>query len=288
VQSILDLLVRRGVPNYFGSQRFGMRGDTGEVGRALVRGDAETAMGLILGRTGPADYGQVRRARELYDRGEYEQAAKVWPYPFNNERRLCYALVKSAGNFEKALRSVDPQMKRFYVSAYQSHLFNQVVGRRLHGLDRLLPGDLAWRHPQGAVFRVEDVGREQPRCEAFEISPTGPLFGYRMTEPESEPGQIEQAVLAAENMRLEDWRQGTRLRVKGARRPLRFQPQQASVSAGEDDLGPYLELRFQLEPGCYATTVLREICKSGSMQTEGTHHGGTETRRRESGDELLN
>src|SRR5205823_3038493 len=123
-------------------------------------------------------------------------------------------------------------------------------------------GDLAWRHPQGAVFRVEDVAREQPRCDAFEISPTGPLFGYRMTEPEGEQATIESQVLAAENMRPEDWRQGTHLRVKGARRPLRFQPHTVSVSAGDDDLGAYIELRFQLESGCYATTVLREICKT--------------------------
>jgi tRNA pseudouridine13 synthase len=37
VRNILNLLVRRGVPNYFGAQRFGMRGDTWEVGRFCSR-----------------------------------------------------------------------------------------------------------------------------------------------------------------------------------------------------------------------------------------------------------
>ena len=50
------------------------------------------------------------------------------------------------------------------------------VARRLQRIDQLLVGDLAWRHANGAVFRVEDAALEQPRCDAFEISPSGPLF----------------------------------------------------------------------------------------------------------------
>lgn len=268
VEATLAILARRGVPNYFGPQRFGMRGDTWLIGRSMLHGDAEGALAQILGRVGPADYGQVRRARELYDAGEIEKAAQTWPYPFNNERRLCYAVAKCGGNYAKAVRSIDPQMKRFYVSAYQSQLFNQIVAQRLEGIDRLLPGDLAWRHPQGAVFRVEDVEKEQPRCDAFEISPSGPLFGYRMTEPQGEAGRLEEAVLSGDQMQPEDWRQGTAFKVKGARRPLRFQPHEVQVSGGRDDAGDYIELRFRIESGCYATTVLREICKSDAVGGE--------------------
>jgi tRNA pseudouridine13 synthase len=272
VRSMLELLGRRGVPNYFGPQRFGIRGDTWEIGRALVRGDDVEAVSLVLGRAGPHDYGEVRKARELFDRGEYEKAANIWPYPFYNEKRICWAVAKSGGNLARAMRQVDPQMKRFYVSAYQSQLFNQVVAERLDSIDRLLEGDLAWRHPQGAVFRVEDVAREQPRCDTFEISPTGPLFGYRMTEPTGAPAELESRVLSAEGMGPADWRDGTRLKVKGARRPLRFRPHDAQVDAGRDEHGDFIEVRFQLESGCYATTVLREICKSDLQ--EGDAGGG--------------
>ena len=145
----------------------------------------------------------------------------------------------------------------------QSYLFNQVVAFRIGALDSLQPGDLAWRHPQGAVFRVEDVDREQPRCDAFEISPTGPLFGYRMTEPTDKPGEMEAAVVAEESINPAEWREGEKHRIKGGRRPLRFGPQDVSVSADTDDGGPFIELSYRLESGCYATTVLREICKSG-------------------------
>ncbi len=267
VKETLELLTRRGVPNYFGPQRFGARGDTWEIGRAMLRGDHEEAVRLMVGRAGPHDYGQVRAAREFFDRGEYEQAAQTWPYPFNHERRICWAVVKAGGNVGKAFRAVEPQMRRFYVSAYQSQFFNQVVAHRIGGLDRLMAGDLAWRHANGAVFRVEDVEREQPRCTAFEISPSGPLFGERMSDPQGEPGEIERQVLAEEGLTPEAWKQGPH-RATGGRRPLRFQPRDSAVEAGQDDSGPFVVLHFSLESGCYATTVLREICKAEVTQTD--------------------
>ena len=35
------------------------------------------------------------------------------------------------------------------------------------------------------------------------------------------------------------------------------------TSRGVDANGPYIELRFTLPSGCYATAVLTEICKDG-------------------------
>ncbi|NLE57366.1 MAG: tRNA pseudouridine(13) synthase TruD [Planctomycetes bacterium] len=269
VRGMMETLNKRGVPNYFGPQRFGMRGDTWEVGRALLREEYDEMVQVLLGRVKPSDYGDVRRARELFDQGDLEGAANTWPYPFNNERRVCRMLIKFNGNARKAVRSIDMQLQRFYISAYQSQLFNQIVAGRINRLDRLMTGDLAWRHPQGAVFRVEDVAREQPRCDAFEISPTGPLFGYRMSTPDGEAAQTETALIAAEGMNPDEWREAGRHRVKGARRPLRFQPHDVSVDAGQDDAGPYILLSVRLESGCYATTVLREACKTAAHAAEG-------------------
>lgn len=261
-RAALEALNRRGVPNYFGAQRFGLRGDTWMIGRAMLQGDYAESLRLMLGAPSPRDYGQVRRARELFDAGEYEEAARTWPYPFYNEKRLCRAVLKYKGNAERTFRAVDKQMRRFYVSAYQSQLFNQVVAARLGTIDRLIVGDLAWIHANGAVFKVTDPDAEQPRCDAFEISPTGPLFGHRMSRPEGEPGRMEEELLASESANPDEWREGPTYKVRGGRRPLRFRPQEAQVDAGEDDAGGFIEARFFLEAGCYATTVLREVCKS--------------------------
>jgi len=260
VQAVLAILSRRGVPNYFGPQRFGMRGDTWEIGRALVRQDYQEALTIMLGRSSDRDHGAIAHARRLFDEGNYSGAAANWPYMFRNERRACRELART-GKPDKAIRAVDQQARRFYVSAFQSMLFNQIVARRIRALDALMLGDLAWRHPQGAVFKVEDVARERHRCEAFEISPTGPLFGHRMTAADGEPGRMERDLLEAEGLVGCEWLEDGKHRTPGGRRPLRFKPHDVAVAAGTDEHGHYLKLSFFLESGCYATAVLREISK---------------------------
>lgn len=259
LQDGLRTLAQRGAPNYFGQQRFGNRGDTWMVGRACVRNQLDEAVDLVLGRAGPLDHGDVAKARRAYDRGEFEAALKHWPRMFRDERRALAALVKGDGKKKRAFLAIDSHTRQFYVSAYQSYLFNRVVARRLEtGLDQLLPGDLAWVHANGAVFTVEDTTREQPRADAFEISPSGPLFGYRMTPATGTPGEMEAALLAEEQLDAQAFK-NERLRVKGMRRPLRFPVHEARMQLGADGRGSYLELRFGLPRGCYATAVLREL-----------------------------
>ena len=262
VRSVIETLVRRGVPNYFGAQRFGLRGDTWLIGRAMLMDDFDEALAVMLGRPSAIDYGRVAEARRLFDQGEFEAAAREWRYPFRNERSVCLAMARSKGNARRAFRAVDAPMRRFYISAYQSQLFNQIVAQRLNTIDQLQTGDLAWIHAKGAVFRVEDRDVEQPRCEAFEISPSGPLFGRRMSWPSGEPERMERTLLASQEMDCDTWREGGKKPVSGGRRPLRFQPRNVGVDKGTDQDGAYLEFRFALDSGCYATTVLREIMKT--------------------------
>jgi len=63
VRGMMETFNKRGVPNYFGPQRFGMRGDKWEVGRALLREEYDEMVQVLLGRVKPSDYGDVRRAR---------------------------------------------------------------------------------------------------------------------------------------------------------------------------------------------------------------------------------
>ena len=255
----LEQLVTRGVPNYFGPQRFGGRGDAWKIGRAIVRSDLEGALDLVLGNPCERDSGDILRARELYELGNYPHALRAWPGMFRDERRALKTLHRTKGNKRIAFSAIDHSLRRFYVSAYQSHLFNSVLAERLaSGPDRIECGDLAWIHEKGAVFEVLDPLVEQPRADAFEISPTGPLYGYRMTQPKHRPGQTEARILAAEDLTSDSFRSKP-LRLKGARRALRFQPTNAQISLGADQRGAYLELRFTLPRGCYATSLLREL-----------------------------
>lgn len=259
LQDGLARLSREGMPNYFGRQRFGGRGDTWAVGRAMLHGRNEEAVDVLLGRPSQRDIGDVARARKLYENQQYRDAAAAWPGVFRNERRALKALVRSKGNRKRALFAIDGNSRRFYVSAYQSYLFNMVVAKRLTtGLGKLMIGDMACLHASGAAFRVEDAAVEQPRADAFEISPTGPLFGYRMSPAEGLPGEIESAVIDAEELPPDAFRSGP-IRVKGTRRALRVRPDDAKIQLGADERGAYLELRFGLPRGSYATSLLREL-----------------------------
>lgn len=262
--AILEILARRGLPNYFGPQRFGARGDNAQIGRAVLLGDYEEAMALMLGRPGPVDHGDALRARQLYDKGDYAAAADAWPRgAFAQQSRICRALVKSGGKSRQAWRVVDHTLRKLFLSAFQSELFNLVLANRIeHNLfDRLETGDVAYKHINGACFRVEDAGIEQPRCDAFEISPTGPLFGARLTKATGIPGEIEQAVLAQSGVSEELLTGRDSGRLDGSRRPLRVPLKDLRHETGTDERGPYLKLEFSLPAGAYATTLIREISK---------------------------
>jgi tRNA pseudouridine13 synthase len=149
------------------------------------------------------------------------------------------------------------------VSAFQSHLFNRVVAARLQQgtLGTLLEGDLAWRHAGGAVFRVERPADEAPRAALFELSPSGPLFGRRMTWPAGAPEALERGMLAAAEVEPTAFEARGRVQWKGARRPLRVPLADLALEPGEDEGGPVLSVTFALPAGSYATAVLREVTK---------------------------
>jgi tRNA pseudouridine13 synthase len=261
VRSVLSILQSRGAPNYFGQQRFGSRGDTWAIGRALLCGEAETVVRLMCGTPHATDTGDVLRARQLFDAGDYAAASAAWPGMFRECRRVCRVMAETGGNFRRAIGSVDRKLRQFFVSAFQSRLFNRVLTERIDEIDRVRAGDIAWKHDNGALFSVENAEVEQPRAARFEISPTGPLFGHRMTDPTGEPREIEDRVLRLSSVEREEFVRPGPYSPRGDRRSLRFRPAETAVEHGRDEDGEWVELRFGLPPGCYATAVLREICK---------------------------
>jgi tRNA pseudouridine13 synthase len=254
-------LQERGMPNYFGEQRFGRRGNNHLLGAALLRGDDEAAIKLLLGTPDPAlDDPHQQAARRAFDRGDLAASMKHWPRASGTERRILARLIKTKKP-AAAVRAVDQRIRRLWISSLQSEVFNAIVARRIQSIDKLLPGDLAEKHDNGAVFRVQDVSVEQPRCEVFEISPTGPLLGYRMTAPEADALQIEEETFATRGIRAADFRVAGRLKVKGARRSLRVRPTDVELAAGVDEHGPHITAAFSLPAGSFATVFLRELMK---------------------------
>jgi tRNA pseudouridine13 synthase len=262
LQPVIETIQRRGMPNFFGEQRFGRRNNNDALGAALIRGDNEAVLKLLLGAPDPElDDGRTTEARRAFDRRDNAEALRLFPRTSGMERRVLARLMKTHRP-AAAIHAIDDKLRRLWVSALQSRVFNDVLSQRVQTIDKLMDGDLAYKHENGACFRVESAAAEQPRADAFEISPTGPLVGYRMTLPEGEPLKMEQQALAAIELSPEDFRQSGKLRTKGARRSLRVKPTDVNLAAGVDEHGAHITVAFTLPSGAFATVLLRELMKS--------------------------
>src|SRR4051812_40028172 len=91
---LVEILKTRGMPNYFGEQRFGRRGDNHLLGAALVRGDDEGLLKILLGTPHPQDDSQSMGARKAFDRGDLQQAMRLYPRSSGMERRILHRLMK--------------------------------------------------------------------------------------------------------------------------------------------------------------------------------------------------
>ncbi|MBU0530658.1 MAG: tRNA pseudouridine(13) synthase TruD [Candidatus Aenigmatarchaeota archaeon] len=182
----LEILQKRGMPNYYGEQRFGVDAQNIERGRQIL---------------------------------------------LNPRKRI------------------QPRLKRMMISAYTSYLFNKYLDIRIEKgmMDRFLHGDVAKKHDTGGLFIVEDLAKEQERLERFEISPTGPIFGKKMTIPKGASKELENHVIDNE---IEFTQPGTR-------RFLRVPINNVELKKVNDNI----KLRFFLPKGSFATILLGELMK---------------------------
>jgi len=146
------------------------------------------------------------------------------------------------------------RLRRFFVSALQSLVFNEVLAERVRlGLyETVIAGDWARKHDTGGTFLVEDPEAEAPRAARLEVSATVPLYGRKVKPSPARAGEIEAAVMARLDLRWSDFASR-----RGDRRLTRIIVSEPSVSAADGAV----TLRFTLPKGSYATSVLREVMK---------------------------
>lgn len=189
----LQLIHDRGVPNYFGEQRFG------------------------------------------HDGGNLSQADKL----FNGEIKIR-----------------DRHKRSMAISSARSYLFNRVLAKRIElgCLDAYLPGDKAVIRGSSNLTPETDPAQLTAAIEALALHPTAPLMGRGRPLVEDQALALESAILAE----FESWCQALeRLGQVRERRSVRFLPRNFSWQRPQPD---WLEVSFELPPGTYATSVLREIC----------------------------
>ena len=193
IESRFECIRQRGVPNYFGPQRFGRRGDN--VAQALAM-------------------------------------------------------------FEGKQRVRGREQRAILLSAARSFLFNAILGERVGAgdWDRALVGDvLQWQGSRSHfVWDGSEAERIQAQVAALELHPTGALWGRQGSQAGDAIAAREAAIAAAHPALVEGLVDAG---MEPDRRALRLAVSQLDWS-WQDDI---LNLRFELPPGAYATTVLREV-----------------------------
>ncbi|MCF7221162.1 tRNA pseudouridine(13) synthase TruD [Marilutibacter chinensis] len=189
----LQAIAARGVPNYFGEQRFGRGGD-----------NLHAALSMFAGRR------------------------------------------------------VGREQRTHLLSAARSALFNRVLAARVatHCWDTPLDGEVWMLDGSRSVFGPEPHSDELARRLAlFDIHPSGPLWGRGELRSRGDAATIELKALSeppGDALRAGLERAG----LKQERRALRLRPGGFEWSWQASDV---LQLRFDLPPGTYATTVLAEL-----------------------------
>ena len=193
VDRLAALLRQRGLPNFYGPQRFGLEGDNARRGRDILLG----------------------RSRE-----------KKW-------------------------------LKKFLLSAYQSHLFNRYLTERIQRgwFQTILAGDVAKKSDSGGLFLVDEAEVDQARFDRGEITFTGPMYGRKMKSASGEPGMLEAAIFDAEEL---DRTALSKAGLDGSRRAGRIDPAHLTIEPHPDGL----LFDFALPKGSYATVVMREFMKT--------------------------
>ena len=254
---------QRGVPNHYGTQRFGYRRNTHRLGAMVLRKDWEGLVAELLGAKGSWFPAHQRVPREAFDAGDLAKAKSGWGRRDIAERRVLKALASGASP-EKAVRAVSRHMRAFWVSALQSSIFNHLLEERLADgtFDRIELGDVAFRHQTRKSFLVDqaaiDAGDLAGEVSQFEISPAGPIVGPGMPQATGTVLDRERAAFKAADVDDRLFEQ-SEFDFRGTRRPYRVRIGNLELDSGFDEHGSYVRVAFDLPRGSYATVVLREI-----------------------------
>jgi len=275
-----------GIPNFFGHQRFGtVRPITHRVGRCLVKENFEEAALIFLSEPSPYEYPRARRARRrLKETQDYRSGLKIFPRRFIYERLMLKHLSKNPKDFPGAFRRLPTKLRRLFVQAYQSYLFNRFLSERMKrgipigkpqigdyvvSLDEIgLPTFDSRKAVHSNILEIGQKVREGKMAVAL------PLIGYKQSPSDGVQGGIEEKILEEEGTEPTDFR-------------IQKMPEASAPGVLRRSLAPILDLiikdgerstrqdelsikfSFGLHRGSYATVVLREFMKPEDLVKAG-------------------
>ncbi|HML04127.1 MAG TPA: tRNA pseudouridine(13) synthase TruD [Candidatus Bathyarchaeia archaeon] len=278
-----QLLALGGAPNFFGHQRFGtVRPITHSVGRAIVEEDLERATSIFLASSSKHEHPAAREARErLTVSKDFHEALNSFPAHLKYERLVLRRLVLYEKDFLGAVRELPLRLRKLFVQAFQSYLFNRFLSERIsQGIqlkearigDFVVPLDengLPQKNDdtvtQNLLSKINKTIEERKACVAI------PLVGFKQPLSKGLQGEIEQKILEEENVKPKDFQISTMHEVsapgglRAVLTPIIDFAADTPMNDSENPLKNQVRLRFALRKGSYATMPLREFMKPDNV-----------------------
>ena len=264
-----DLARRRMVPNFFGYQRFGTSGiGTHRIGRAMVKRRFDDAVELMLLRPRESDDEGTKAAREAMAKGDFQGGARLLSPGQDLERKVALRLARDPEDSIAAMRGVPVKMRRLYVQAYQSYIFNRAVSNAVAGgldISAAKQGD-NWGEvgPGGTPDPKVRGARETPEDGAI---PMVQLAGYAYRDYGSRFDALTSRVMGEEEVSARDFyiKEMQEVSAEGGFRPAHL----LAADLAFETVGEDASLSFTLSKGQYATVLLREIIKPADPRESG-------------------
>ncbi|MEM2760515.1 MAG: tRNA pseudouridine(13) synthase TruD [Nitrososphaerales archaeon] len=245
------------IANFYGYQRFGgSRAVTHLVGREIIRRNFKSAVEIFLSYPSMYDRKEIAKIRAAcMDSSNIPHILKIMPKQMDLERILLQELAASNDPF-RAIRRLPVTIRRLFVQAYQSYLFNRSLSIAIkRGYDTAVPtdGDICFNIANNRVIGIKRFARN----DAYVQVPAIPMVGYAFRD-DNKFSSIVKQVMSEENISKDDFyvREMQEVSVEGGLR-------QASLFCNDFSytLNESLKLQFGLCKGCYATVLLRELMK---------------------------
>ncbi len=137
-----DIVKKEGFPNFFGPQRFG-KGNTHLIGKAILKGNLQDAVKGIICFVGDRESGEKKEFRGFAkdNWGSWSRILDRLPRYLNLERDLLKYLKENENDYAGALRRLPKHIRKLYVHAYQSWIWNKSLEKNLDSRGKLfLPG----------------------------------------------------------------------------------------------------------------------------------------------------
>lgn len=271
-----------GFPNFYGVQRFGIiRPITHIVGKYLVKNNFKRAvMTYIANPITGEDEESYRLRKCLENTNDFTAALKSYPDKLDFEKAILNKLVQNPDDFVSALKELPKNLLTMFIYAYQSYLFNRILSERIKKkipLNEAIIGDIILPIRKEIIDQnfirvtennIEKVNKQISKGKAVV---SGVLFGSDSIFSEGIMGEIEHNIIDKEKIDPRDFiiPEIPFISSSGSRHPLLAHIKDIKFKLINDKSKKdekAIILNFELQKGCYATSLLREFMKTDDIR----------------------